>query len=161
MLGSDAFALPSSPYRPAARPAVPTTSGQGRHRRSGRPKGRWHRHLLAYRDVDILHSPAPRGDALECLLLVHIRRVVGQVTYQVCEDCSEGVITEVHLDASFAGSGLDTRALSHLRTRHPGISWHSTLDHRLTRDVLRRMLVPGPSADGGCPHTRTAVDDER
>lgn len=116
--------------------------------------------MLAYRDVDILHSPAPRGDAVECLLLVHIRRVVGQVTYQVCEECSEGLITEVHLDASFAGSGLDTRALSHLRARYPGISWRSTFDHRLTRHVLRRMRIPGPSADDGCSHTRAGVVDE-
>ncbi|MBT2530389.1 N-acetyltransferase [Streptomyces sp. ISL-99] len=102
-------------------------------------------------------SPAPEGAGQDCLLLVHIRKVVGRVTYQACGQCAEGVITDVVLDEPFRDSGLGTRALSHLRSRYPGVTWRTTLDRRLTRDLLRRMRVPEASAGGNCPHVLPAV----
>ncbi|MFF9853135.1 N-acetyltransferase [Streptomyces litmocidini] len=88
---------------------------------------------------------------------MHIRKVVGRVTYRACERCAEGVITEVVLDDPFLGSGLGTRALAHLRSRYPDVRWRTTLDGRLTRDLLRRMRVR-PARDGGpCPHALPAV----
>ncbi|WP_234323832.1 GNAT family N-acetyltransferase [Streptomyces sp. NRRL F-2580] len=92
--------------------------------------------------------------ARECLLLVHIRKVVGQVHYRICPECAEGVITGVALEERFRDTGLGTRALSHLSSRHPGVSWRSTLNLRATRDLLRRMRVPTTSTAGLCPHTR-------
>ncbi len=129
----------------------------GRHRRSGRRWGRWHRRLLAYRDIELLSCPAPEGEGEDCLLLVHIRKVVGRVTYRACGRCAEGVITDVVVDEPFHGSGLGTRALSHLRSRYPGVTWRTTLDRRLTRDLLRRMRVPKASTGGNCPHVLPAV----
>ncbi|WP_327686456.1 N-acetyltransferase [Streptomyces sp. NBC_00467] len=107
---------------------------------------------MAYRDIEMLPSPAPEGTGLDCLLLVHIRKVVGRVTYQACGQCAEGVITNVVLDEPFRDCGLGTRALSHLRSQYPGVAWRSTFDRRLTRDLLRRMRVPKASAGGNCPH---------
>ncbi|MBW5423139.1 N-acetyltransferase [Streptomyces sp. BG9H] len=89
--------------------------------------------------------------------MVHVRKVVGRVTYRACAQCAEGVITDVVLDEPFRDSGLGTRALSHLRSRYPGVTWRTTLDRRLNRDLLRRMRVPRASAAGTCPHLRPAT----
>lgn len=101
------------------------------------------------------------GAGEECLLLVHIRKVVGQVTYRACDECAQGVITDVVLDEPFRDCGLGTRALSHLRSRHPGVTWRTTMETRLTRGLLRRMRIPrvphspGAAAEGTCSHLRT------
>ncbi|MFE7778679.1 hypothetical protein ACFU5O_33310 [Streptomyces sp. NPDC057445] len=130
----------------------------GRHRRSGRLRGRRHRRLLAYREVEFMQSVAPEGNGGQCLLLVHIRRVVGQVRYQVCGQCAEGVITGVVIGEPFHDSGLGTRALSHLRARYPAITWRSTLEQRLTRDLLRRMRIRAARAgEAACSHVRLAA----
>ncbi|MFH9864144.1 hypothetical protein [Streptomyces sp. NPDC017202] len=128
----------------------------GRHRRSERRWGRWHRRLLAYRGIELLVSPAPETAGEECLLLVHIRKVVGRVTYRSCGECAQGVITNMVLDEPFRDSGLGTRALSHLKSQYPDITWRTTLDKRLTRGLLRRMRIPGTAAAGTCPHVRPA-----
>lgn len=125
----------------------------GRHRLGGHRRGAWHRRLLAYREVELVRSPSPDGGDAQCLLLVHVRKVVGQVDYRLCSSCAEGVITGVFLEERFRRSGLGTRALSHLRARHPGLVWRTTVDRRLTRDLLRRMRVVRRTGDGGCPHT--------
>ncbi|MFE0453843.1 N-acetyltransferase [Streptomyces sp. NPDC058914] len=105
----------------------------------------------------LLPSSAPEGAGEECLLMVHIRKVVGRVTYRACEECAEGVITDVVLDEPFRDCGLGTRALSHLRSQHPGVTWHTTLEKRLTRDLLRRMRIPKAAVGANCSHLRSAV----
>ncbi|MFD7703669.1 N-acetyltransferase [Streptomyces caelestis] len=105
----------------------------------------------------MLQSPSPGAAGEECLLLVHIRRVVGQVTYRTCGECAKGVITDVVIDGSFRDSGLGTRALSHLRSRYPGVTWRATDGHRLTRDLLHRMRIPRAAADDHCSHLRSAA----
>ncbi|MGP4000857.1 N-acetyltransferase [Streptomyces sp. 8N706] len=107
--------------------------------------------------MEFVHSPAPGVDAGQCLLLVHIRKVVGQVTYRVCEDCARGVITDVVLEERFEDSGLGTRTLSHLRARHLGIVWRSTLSRRATRALLHRMRIPRTTGGGLCPHTQPSA----
>ncbi|MEU9364160.1 hypothetical protein AB0D71_05345 [Streptomyces avermitilis] len=144
-------------WLPRLRAGASPRRAEGRHRRSGRRWGRWHRRLLAYRDVELLQCSAPDGRGDDCLLLVHIRKVVGRVTYQACDECAEGVITDVVLDGPFLDSGLGTRALLHLRSRHPDVTWRTTLDHRLTRGLLRRMRIPKAVVDGSCSHVRSAV----
>ncbi|WP_079074039.1 hypothetical protein [Streptomyces sp. Root1310] len=144
--------------RPGTRAGAPTRRAEGRHRRTGRRGGRWHRRLLAYRDVELLPSSSLDGGAgEECLLLVHIRKVVGRVAYRACDECAEGVITEVVLDEPFRDCGLGTRALSHLRSRHPDVTWRTTLDTRLTRALLRRMRIPRAAVTGKCSHGRPGV----
>ncbi|WP_307167236.1 GNAT family N-acetyltransferase [Streptomyces rishiriensis] len=141
--------------RPGSQEVAPPRRAEGRHRRTGRRWGRWHRRLLAYRDVELLPSSSLEGRAgEECLLLVHIRKVIGRVTYRACDECAEGVITDVVLDEPFRSCGLGTRALSHLRSRHPDVTWRTTLDTRLTRDLLRRMRIPRAVAGGNCSHGR-------
>ncbi|MER5383254.1 N-acetyltransferase [Streptomyces sp. NPDC002688] len=88
---------------------------------------------------------------------MHIRRVIGRVTYRACDTCAEGVITDVVLDEPFRDCGLGTRALSHLRSQYPDVTWRTTLDTRLTRALLRRMRVPKATAGGNCPHGRPGV----
>ncbi|MDR6974284.1 hypothetical protein J2X68_000962 [Streptomyces sp. 3330] len=141
-----------------SRDGAASRRAEGRHRRAGRRGGRWHRRLLAYREVELLPSASPEGGAgEECLLLVHIRKVVGRVTYRACDECAEGVITDVVVDEPFLGCGLGTRALSHLRSRHPDVTWRTTLDTRLTRDLLRRMRIPRAAAGTKCSHGRPGV----
>ncbi|MEH0417378.1 N-acetyltransferase [Streptomyces sp. B21-083] len=105
----------------------------------------------------MLPSSQPVGAGDECLLLVHIRKVVGRVTYRACDECAEGVIIDVVLDEPFRDCGLGTRALSHLRSQHPDVTWRTTLDKRLTRDLLRRMSIPKAGGGGNCSHARSAV----
>jgi hypothetical protein len=109
--------------------------------------------VLAYRDVTFETAAAPVGPGAQCLLLVHIRQVVGEVTYRVCGTCSTGLITAVTVDERFRSSGLGTRALSHLRSRYPDVSWHTTLQERATRDLFRRMRVPTTATGAACAHT--------
>lgn len=125
-----------------------------RHSRPGRLTTRLRRRFLAYGAVEFLstHVPDDPGPGEERLLLVHARQVVGEVHYRMCARCARGVITDVALDERFRGSGLGTRALSHLRARHPGTAWHSTLTLRATRDLLRRMRIPTTSPGPLCAH---------
>ncbi|MFJ3963223.1 N-acetyltransferase [Streptomyces sp. NPDC090036] len=67
------------------------------------------------------------------------------------------MITSVDIDECFLSSGLGNRALAHLRSRHPGISWRSTLSLRTTRDLLRRMRIPASPADVTCVHALAAT----
>ncbi|MGW6690018.1 hypothetical protein [Streptomyces sp. NPDC054961] len=163
--------------RPALVRSAPETavsSHAARHGRRGGFARRLRRRILAYRDIEFLSSHIPgtgtatgtgtgtgiaTGTGLqeECLLLVHVRKVVGQVHYRACADCGHGVITGVDIDQPFHSSGLDTRALSHLRSRHPDLTWRSTLTRRTTRDLLRRMRIPTADvADTECAHTAPA-----
>ncbi|MEU9235536.1 hypothetical protein [Streptomyces subrutilus] len=131
-----------------------------RHGRRGGLGKRLRRRFLAYRDIEFLstHVPGDTGPGQECLLLVHVRKVVGQVHYRICTACGEGVITGIDIDKLFLSSGLGTRALSHLQSRHPGTAWTSTLSLRTTRDLLRRMRIPAASADIACVHLPAPAD---
>ncbi|MFH8797000.1 hypothetical protein [Streptomyces sp. NPDC017941] len=122
-----------------------------RHARSSRRRGRLHRRLLAYRDVRIVHSLAP-ADRAHSLLLVYTRRVVGRLTYEVCEQCASGVITEVDVAAPLKDSGLGTRAVSHLRACYPDVTWHSRLTRRMSRGLAHRMRLPHTSTARLCSH---------
>ncbi|MFD7750405.1 hypothetical protein ACFV2V_31250 [Streptomyces sp. NPDC059698] len=145
-------------FGPSPTTQAPSTApAAAKHSRRGRPTGRLRRRLLAYRAIGFLstHIPDHSGPGEECLLLVHIRQVVGRVHYRICTDCAQGVITTITIDERFHSTGLGTRALSHLRSRHPGLAWRSTLSLRTTRDLLRRMCIPTITADTPCPHAPT------
>ncbi|MFJ6797330.1 hypothetical protein [Streptomyces sp. NPDC091268] len=141
-------------FRPPLDPETPPH--EARHGRHAGFTQRLRRRIVAYRDIEFLSTriPGEPGPGPECLLLVHVRKVVGQVHYRLCTTCKEGVITGVDLDERFLTSGLGTRALSHLRSRHQGITWRSTLTLRATRDLLRRMRIPTAAADVPCVHAR-------
>ncbi len=135
----------------------PPGNDGAKHSRRGRRTGRLRRRVLAYRAIDFVSThipddPGASGPGDECLLLVHTRQVVGQVRYRVCTDCAQGVITAVVIDERFHSTGLGTRALSHLRSRHPGLTWRSTLSKRTTRDLLRRMRIPTTTSATPCHH---------
>ncbi|MEU1124750.1 hypothetical protein ABZ371_14560 [Streptomyces sp. NPDC005899] len=157
MQGSHAQPAPHSllgmPLRGAhAAESLPPRGGAGRHRLRRRRRGAWHRRLLAYREVELVQAQGRGSDEAQCLLLVHVRKVVGQVTFRLCASCAEGVITDVLIEKQFHHSGLGTRALSHLRARHPGVVWRTTLDRRVTRDLMRRMRVPRQAKGARCAH---------
>ncbi|MFG2494975.1 hypothetical protein ACGFSD_28545 [Streptomyces caniferus] len=109
----------------------------------------------------IFHSPAPASEQAQSLLLVYIRRVVGEVTYEVCEHCASGVITQVHVAAPLQDSGLGTRAVSHLRACYPDVSWRSCLAQRMTRDLAHRMRLPNVRAGQSCPHLPHRASENR
>ncbi|MEU9304895.1 GNAT family N-acetyltransferase [Streptomyces sp. NPDC048269] len=121
---------------------------------------RLHRWVLAHRAIEFTPTRIPDGPGPgeECLLLVHIRQVVGRVHYRICTDCAQGVINTITIDDRFQRTGLGTRALSHLRFCHPGITWHSTLSLRTTRELLRRMPIP-VVPDTPCPHAHRPPPD--
>ncbi|UFQ19829.1 MULTISPECIES: hypothetical protein [Streptomyces] len=148
MLGTHLFAPAAS--LPGAR-----LRKEPRHARRSRRRGRLHRRLLAYRDVEILHSPAPTGDKARCLLLVYGRRIVGRLDYELCEQCASGVVTHAQVTGPLQDSGLGTRAVSHLRAYYPDVDWYSRLTRRLARDLAHRMRLPQGFA-GPCAHLRPA-----
>ncbi|MFF5026086.1 hypothetical protein ACFY2J_17970 [Streptomyces collinus] len=137
----------------------PPGHGGAKHSHRGRRTGRLRRRALAYRAIDFLstHIPDDPGPGDECLLLVHTRQVVGDVRYRICTDCAQGVITAVVIDERFHSTGLGTRALSHLRSRHPGLTWRSTLHKRTTRGLLRRMRIPTTTSATPCPHAQQTL----
>ncbi|MFD3655218.1 hypothetical protein [Streptomyces sp. NPDC058620] len=126
--------------------------GGGRHRLRRHRKGAWHRRVLAYREVELVQSLGRGTGDTQCLLLVHVRKVIGQVDFRLCAVCAEAVITDVVIETQFHRSGLGTRALSHLRARYPGVVWRTTLDRRVTRDLMRRMRVPRQAEGTRCSH---------
>ncbi|GAA3020479.1 hypothetical protein Sfulv_58270 [Streptomyces fulvorobeus] len=83
---------------------------------------------------------------------MHVRKVIGEVDFRLCDSCAEGVITDMVIEKQFHRSGLGTRALSHLRAQYPGIVWSTTLDRRVTRDLMRRMRVPRQAGGSRCSH---------
>ncbi|MFF1415958.1 hypothetical protein ACFVX6_40375 [Streptomyces sp. NPDC058289] len=137
--------------------AAPAAHAARQGRRGGFVR-RLRRRLLAYRDIQFCSTRIP-GDGAgveeDCLLLVHVRKVVGQIHYRTCPTCGEGVITGIDIDNHLLATGIGTRALSHLHSRHPGITWRSTLTLRTTRDLLRRMRIPVGTAGALCAHART------
>lgn len=130
-----------------------------RHARRGPSTSRLRRRIAAYREVDLLTAEVPTGSARaaeEFLLLVHSRRVVGQLRYRICRQCEQGTISALSIEERFLGTGLDTRALAHLRSRHPDVRWFSTLHLRTTRDLMRRMGVALLADDRpACAHAST------
>ncbi|MCL7430283.1 hypothetical protein [Streptomyces sp. YS415] len=160
MHGQHARPTSSSLFGPALAAQTPPPGHTGaKHARRSRVTGRLRRRILAYRAIDFLstHIPDTSGTGEECLLLVHIRQVVGQVQYRICTDCAQGVITAVVIDERFQSTGLGTRALSHLRSRHPGLAWRSTLRKRTTQDLLRRMRIPATTSATPCPHAHPTL----
>ncbi len=138
---------------------TPPPGHDGAKHSRGRCTGRLRRRVLAYRAIDFLstHIPDDPGPGEECLLLVHTRQVVGQVRYRICTDCAQAVITAVVIDERFHSTGLGTRALSHLRSRHPGLTWRSTLHKRTTRGLLRRMRIPTTTSGPLCAHAHQTL----
>lgn len=137
--------------------AVPAAHGAEPWRRGGFVR-RLRREIHAYRDIEFYSTRIPgnrAGVEEDCLLLVHVRKVVGQIHYRTCTTCGEGVITGIDIDDQLLPTGIGTRALSHLHARHPGITWRSTLTLRTTRDLLRRMHIPVGTAGAGCTHARS------
>ncbi len=126
--------------------------GGGRHRLRRHRRGAWHRRVLAYREVELVPSQERGTGDTQCLLLVLVRKVVGHVDFRLCASCAEGIITDVLIEKRFHRSGLGTRALSHLRARYPGVVWRTTLDRRVTRDLMRRMRVPRQAGGTRCSH---------
>ncbi|MFJ4839667.1 hypothetical protein [Streptomyces sp. NPDC088746] len=158
MQGSDVQAKTDTPHRAPLRGPDdvehPTHhGGGGRHRLRRHRKGDWHRRMLAYSEVELVQSTGWGAGDTQCLLLVHVRKVVGHVDFRLCASCAEAVITEVLIEKQFHRSGLGTRALSHLRARYPGVVWRTTLDRRGTRDLMRRMRVPRQAEGSRCSHT--------
>ncbi|MCX5384805.1 hypothetical protein [Streptomyces sp. NBC_00083] len=144
-------ARPRSVLVRSAPAAEPSTAHGARHGRRERFTRRLRRRIFAYRDIEFLctHIPGEPGTGTganpgqECLLLVHIRKVVGQIHYRLCTTCGRGLITGVDIDAEFLSSGLPNRALSHLYSRHSGVTWRSAPALRTTPGLLRRIRVSG------------------
>ncbi|MFD9303201.1 hypothetical protein ACFWCB_11125 [Streptomyces sp. NPDC060048] len=149
------------PKNPFARPAHATAAASphaGRGRRAGFGT-RLRRRIRAHRDIDILSSYIPGDEggagAGKCLLLVRVRKVVGQIHYRVCTTCGEGVITTVDIEElyHFSRPRLHTRALSHLRFRHPDVTWQNMTSEHSTRSLLYRLSHSAPAPSSRCVHT--------
>ncbi|KPI20601.1 hypothetical protein OV450_0067 [Actinobacteria bacterium OV450] len=148
--------LKSTLSGPAPTVPSPSRSAGGKHARHGGLTARLRRRLLAYKAVDFLstHIPDTSGPGEECLLLVNVRQVVGQVRYRFCPSCACGVIIAITINKPFRNTGLGTRALSHLRARHPGTTWLSAPDTGvgIEDDLLLRMRMPTVTSAPPCPH---------
>ncbi|WP_199816612.1 hypothetical protein [Streptomyces griseus] len=140
---------------PSFRPALPASRpAAARHARRDGFAVRLRRRIRAYTSVEFLstHIPGTTGPGQERLLLVNGSQVVGQVRYQLCPPCAHGVITAITLSEPFRDTGLGTRALSHLRARHPGTAWQSTTSTDVEDDLLLRMRIPALASPPSCPH---------
>ncbi|MEV4943140.1 hypothetical protein [Streptomyces zaomyceticus] len=143
--------------------AVRSASGSAgaKHARHGSGlAARLRRRIRACTAVEFLstHIPGTTGLGEECLLLVNVRHVVGQVRYRFCPTCTRGVITTLTISEPFRDTGLGTRALSHLRARHPGTTWLSTARTDVVEDdLLLRMRIPGLTSPPLCPHAPAAA----
>jgi hypothetical protein len=107
-----------------------------------------------------LCSVSRRRSAIRAWIFATFNRALPQFAEPfsfACEECAEGVITDVVLDEPFRDCGLGTRALSHLRSQHPGVTWHTTLEKRLTRDLPHWMRIPKTAVGGTCSHLRSVV----
>ncbi|MEV5975089.1 hypothetical protein [Streptomyces sp. NPDC051921] len=142
--------------RPKSTPPTPkaSPSSGAKHARQGGLTTRLRRRLRTYTAVDFLstHIPGTSGPGEECLLLVNGRQVVGQLHYQFCATCAYGVITAISINTPFRDTGLDIRALSHLRSRHPGTTWRSTAHTGTEDDLLMSMRIPILRSPPPCPH---------
>jgi hypothetical protein len=129
--------------------------------RHARPRGmaRLRRRFRAYRAIGFLstHIPGASETGEQCLLLVHGRRVVGEVRYRLCAPCAHGVITALTVDEALSGTGQRARALAHLRARHPGTAWLTHPDTAPEGDILHRMRIRPHTAPPPCPHTAAAA----
>ncbi|MFF5338430.1 hypothetical protein [Streptomyces sp. NPDC013181] len=149
----------SSITQPMGGRSVPGSGGAKHARRGGGLTARLRRRVRAYRAVEFLstHIPGHAGPGEECLLLVNVRQVVGQVRYRFCPTCTHGVITALTISEPFRDTGLGARALAHLRARHPGTTWQSTARPGEEGDLLLRMRLPGLASPPPCPHLPAAA----
>lgn len=115
--------------------------------------------MRAHRDIEILCLRIPGSaegpGASERLLLIHVRKVVGQIHYRACTDCGEGVITAMDIDESYHSRKphFRMRALSHLRFRHPQLIWRNTAAERGRRNLLQRVSHLAPGSRSRCTHS--------
>ncbi|MFH9611036.1 hypothetical protein [Streptomyces sp. NPDC017448] len=57
------------------------------------------------------------------MLLVHHRKVVGEISYRLCTRCPAGQWTTTRLATPLPERPVARRVLSHLRFRHPDRTW--------------------------------------
>ncbi|WP_405637948.1 hypothetical protein OG543_25995 [Streptomyces sp. NBC_01178] len=103
-----------------------TGPGPARRRRPGALRRRWARTRRRARTLAALEwaSCPPRDGADEHrLLLVHHRKVVGEVSYRLCTRCPAGQWTTTRLATPLPERPVARRVLSHLRFRHPDRTW--------------------------------------
>ncbi|MFJ8133901.1 hypothetical protein [Streptomyces hydrogenans] len=148
--------LRSTPSIPPAAGLSASRATGAKHARRDGLAARLRRRIRAYTAVDFLstHLPGTTGPGEECLLLVNARQVVGQVRYQLCPTCARGVVTALTISEPFRDTGLGTRALFHLRARHPGTTWQSTVRTGVEDDLLLRGRIPALTSPPPCSHAR-------
>ncbi|MBT2470102.1 hypothetical protein J7E97_20030 [Streptomyces sp. ISL-66] len=140
-------------------PSLPTPVRRRPGHRSRRPgwaksAGRLRRRYQIGREVTFCVAPIPDGpdSSGHCLLFVHVRKIVGLLPYRVCLACAQAVITDIANDEHLRTASLATRTLAHLRFRHPGMAWSSTLDLTATCGLTRGVRLPVTSAEAACRH---------
>lgn len=119
-------------------------------RRPGALRRRWARTRQGARTLAALEWTScalPDGTGEHQLLLVHHRKVVGEISYRLCAHCPAGQLTTTRIGTPLPERSVARRVLAHLRFRHPDRTWlPSTISARTRRN--RRARAAGP---GICP----------
>ncbi|MFI1190387.1 hypothetical protein [Streptomyces californicus] len=119
-------------------------------RRPGALRRRWARTRQRARTLAALEWTScalPDGTGEHQLLLVHHRKVVGEISYRLCAHCPAGQLTTTRIGTPLPERSLARRVLSHLRFRHPDRTWLPSAASARTRGN-RRGRAAGP---GICP----------
>ncbi|MFJ2022567.1 hypothetical protein ACIODW_01975 [Streptomyces sp. NPDC087897] len=92
------------------------------------------------------------------MLLVHHRKVVGEISYRLCTRCPAGLLTTTRIVIPLPERSVARRVLSHLRFRHPDRTWLPSASPARTGRNLRGRTVGSALCPG---HTEARPSSAR
>ena len=83
---------------------------------------------------------------------------LGDVIFGVCRQCRIGLLYKISIDSEWHCCGFGRRALSHLETLHPNLTWYTTAQYQSARAFYDRYRQdsnsPWAENQRPCPHFR-------
>ena len=98
----------------------------------------WLRYLSACR-ARFRHEPARSPAGIQRVYIALGKRPIGQMKYQVCDECSLVLVGKIDITFDYQGLDLGTRAVERVYARHPGHAWHTTPQYPTSGTFWSRM----------------------